>query len=127
MKSIDGLSIYEAQNKIKEYLHELYVSKPSVPKIKSNTPTTEEMKTYSDSLLEYEKALEDYVFKDNLYRNESSRLYTLLEDKIKEDSGVNDIPEQYRSNVYSYAWEQGHSSGYGEVYHYLCDLVSIFN
>ena len=126
MKNIDDLTVYEAENEIREYLTDLYVTKPFAPKLKSNTPTTEEMEIYSDSVLEYEKALEDYKFKNDFYKAESSRLYILLEDKIKEDSGFNNIPEQYRNKVYSYAYSQGHSSGYGDVFNYLCDLVEIF-
>ena len=127
MKNLDGLNIYEAQDKIREYLSSLFVSKPSVPKLKSNSPSQEEMKIYSEALLSYEKDLEDYRYKNDFYREESSKLYALLIDKIKEDSGLNDIvPKQYRDKVYSYAYEQGHSSGYGEVYGYLVDLVNIF-
>ena len=126
MKTLEGLSVYEAEKEIREYLTDLYVTKPFVPKLKSNTPNSEEMKIYSDSLLEFEKALEQYKFKNDFYKIESSRLYALLEEKIKEDSGLNDIPKQYRDKVYSYAYELGHSSGYGEVYHYLCNLVNIF-
>lgn len=37
-----------------------------------------------------------------------------------------EIVELLSINVYSYAYELGHSSGYGEVYNYLLDLVDIF-
>ena len=127
MKNIDGLNIYEAQDKIREYLSSLFVSKPSVPKLKSNSPSQEEMKIYSEALLSYEKDLEDYRYKNDFYREERIRLYDLLEDKVKEESGLNDIvPEEYRAKVYSYAYQQGHGSGYSEVYNYLLDLVNIF-
>ena len=46
---------------------------------------------------------------------------------IKEMSGLNEIPEQYRDKVYSKAYEYGHSSGLSEVYNTLVDLVEIFN
>lgn len=127
MKNIEGLSIYEAEKQIKEYLSPLFVSKPVQPKLKSQTPTEEELKVYKTQIREYEVALDKYKTEDAFYRKEGSRLFDLLEEKIKEDSGLNDIPEQYRNKVYSYAWEQGHSSGFGEVYNYLCSLVNIFN
>jgi hypothetical protein len=126
MKTLDGLTIYEAQDEIRKYLSPLYASKPKHPLLLGNKPTAEEMKIYSEALLVYEKELQEYETKDDFYRTESGRLWSLLEDKVKEDSGLNDIPEQYRSKVYSYAYELGHSSGYGEVYNYLCNLVNIF-
>jgi hypothetical protein len=127
MKNIDGLSIYEAESKIREYLRELYVSKPKEPLLKSLKPTEEEVSNFLAEKEKYKTDLEDYKTKDEFYRKESSRLYSLLEYKIKEDSGLNNIPEQYRDKVYSYAYQQGHGSGYGEVYNYLLDLVEIFD
>ena len=46
---------------------------------------------------------------------------------IREKSGLNDIPEDKRSKVYSLAWDRGHSSGYAEVYNELVSLVDLFN
>jgi hypothetical protein len=127
MENIDGLSIYKAQDAIREYLKPLYVSKPKEPLLKSLKPTEEEVSNFLAEKEKYKTDLEDYKTKDEFYRKESSRLYSLLEYKIKEDSGLNNIPEQYRDKVYSYAYQQGHGSGYGEVYNYLLDLVEIFD
>lgn len=126
MKNIDGLTIYEAQDKIREHLHEIWADKPRQPILISNKPTKENIDNYTSKVEKYNLDLAEYKTKNDFYRTESSRLWNLLEAKIKEDSGLNDIPEQYRSKVYSYAYELGHSSGYGEVYGYLCDLVNIF-
>lgn len=127
MKNIDGLSIYEAESKIREYLRELYVSKPKEPSLKSLKPTEEDMTLFLSEKEKYKIDLEEYKIKNTFYGDESMRLYSLLKEKIKDDSGLNSIPEQYRDKVYSYAYEQGHGSGYGEVYHYLCNLVEIFD
>lgn len=127
MKDLEGLDVYKAQEKIREHLNPLYVSKPTVPRLKSNVPSQEEMETYLNARVAYEKELEEYGFNNDSYKQESSRLWNLLEEKIKEDSGLNDIPEQYRNKVYSYAYREGHSSGMGEVYNYLIELVEIFN
>ncbi len=127
MKNIDGLSIYEAESKIREYLRELYVSKPKEPSLKSLKPTEEDMTLFLSEKEKYKIDLEEYKIKNTFYGDESMRLYPLLEEKIKDDSGLNSIPEQYRDKVYSYAYEQGRGSGYGEVYHYLCNLVEIFD
>ena len=127
MKNIDGLSIYEAESKIREYLRELYVSKPKEPSLKSLKPTQEDMTLFLSEKEKYKIDLEEYKIKNTFYGDESMKLYSLLEEKIKDDSGLNSIPEQYRDKVYSYAYEQGHGSGYGEVYNYLLDLVEIFD
>lgn len=126
MKNIEGLSVYEAEKQIREYLHDLFVSKPREPLLVNNKPTKEDIDIYTTLVEQYSLDLAEFKTKDELHKSESSRLWKLLEDLIKEDSGLNNIPEQYRDKVYSYAWEQGHSSGYGEVYHYLCNLVNIF-
>ena len=127
MKNIDGLSIYEAESKIREYLRELYVSKPKEPSLKSLKPTEEDMTLFLSEKERYKIDLEEYKIKNTFYGDESMKLYSLLEEKIKDDSGLNYIPEQYRDKVYSYAYQQGHGSGYGEVYNYLLGLVEIFD
>ena len=127
MKNIDGLSIYEAESKIREYLRELYVSKPKEPSLKSLKPTEEDMTLFLSEKEKYKIDLEEYKIKNTFYGDESMKLYSLLEEKIKDDSGLNSIPEQYRDKVYSYAYQQGHGSGYGEVYNYLLGLVEIFD
>jgi hypothetical protein len=127
MKNLDGLNIYEAENEIMEYLSPLFTRKPFAPKLKSNSPSAEEIKVYSEAVKTYEEDLSTYRNKNDFYREESNRLYALLKGKVKEDSGLNSIvPEQYRDNVYSYAYQQGHGSGYSEVYTYLLELVNIF-
>jgi hypothetical protein len=45
---------------------------------------------------------------------------------LKEESGLFTIPKKYQQKVWSKAWEYGHSNGYPEVYHYLRDLLEIF-
>lgn len=127
IKNLDGLTIYEAEKQIREYLRELYVNKPREPLLINNKPTKKDIDNYSKEVEQYTLDLAEYKTKKELYTTESNRLWNLLEDKIKEDSGLNEIPEQYRVKVYSYAYQQGHSSGYGEVYGCLIELVEIFN
>lgn len=46
-----------------------------------------------------------------------------IREYIDKESGLNDIPEKYRDKVRSYAWERGHSGGYGEYYNVLCGIL----
>ncbi len=126
MKSIEELSVYQAEKQIMEYLDPLYPKLPKKPILLSRTPTQDNIEKYTKGVEQYELELNEYRIKNSVFKEESARLYSLLVEKVKEDSGLNDIPEQYRDKVYSYAYEQGHGSGYSEVYHYLHNLVEIF-
>jgi hypothetical protein len=127
MKNLENLSVYEAERQIREYLDTLYVNKPKEPLLITNKPTKEEIEDYAKKVEQYHLDSAEYKDKNDLYKIESRRLWDLLEEMLKEDSGLNNIPEQYRDKVYYYAYRQGHGSGYSEVYTYLCELVEIFN
>jgi hypothetical protein len=127
MKNIDGLSVFKAETQIREYLSTLYVTKPKKPLLVTTTPTAELVEEYKVALQNYETAFKEYQIKMIFMGDEQKRLFTLLRNLIKEESGLNTIvPAKYRDKVFSYAYEQGHSSGYLEVYHYLCNLADIF-
>lgn len=49
-----------------------------------------------------------------------------MEYKTKCNELLKEIPSRYRDKVFDYAYREGHSSGYSEVYNYLLDLVEIF-
>lgn len=124
MKTIEGLSVYEAEREIREYLEDIWMSSPKKPKLKSTTPTKEELDEYSEEMKKYEEEKVKFETLRASYNEESQRLYDELVHKIKEDSGLFDIPQEYQDNVYWYAYQLGHSSGYGEVYGYLMDIVN---
>lgn len=50
------------------------------------------------------------------------------EKRYKEEchKALEQIPSKYREKVLNYAYEQGHSSGWSEVYNYVLDLIDIF-
>ena len=88
----------------------------------------------TEQVLEYARKLEEYSTKNEEYKELLTKVSThnqavekLAEDYIIEESGLNNIPSQYRSKVLHYAYDQSHSSGYYEVYQTLCNLVDIFN
>ena len=88
-----------------------------------------EAKHYSLDLEKYEDELElgSYDIAKKEYQSMDFEISNLIEDFIKEESGLNDIPKQYRSKVYDIAYNNGHSSGYINIYQHLVDLVDIFN
>jgi len=57
-----------------------------------------------------------------------SVISNIIEEFIKDVSGFNKtVPDDKKSKVYSKAWEDGHSSGYYEVYLCLLSLVELFD
>ena len=113
--------------KCEEYIRSL-VTYPDSPR-RPSRPT----KDNSETLTVYLKEIKGYEINKGIYDREweeaqaESEFYTLiLAEYMKELSGLNDIPEQYRNKVYCYAWSEYHSNGLSEIYNHLLDLVDIF-
>ena len=120
-------SIYTTVNSLADFKTVQHTSTPCKPRLKTTTPTDAEIETYSTDLAMYNKNIENYKENEKLCTLESSNRTTAIEDFIKEEAGLNTIPEQYRSKVYSHAYDAGRSDGFDEVYQKLIDLVDIFN
>ena len=82
---------------------------------------------YSSTLGQYEKDLLTYQNAKEEYQKEINELNELLVEYIKEESGLKNIPEKHQSKVWQYAYDQGHSNGYGEEAKILDELIDIFN
>ncbi len=125
IQDLEKFNVYEAI----EYVRKLepdYISRPSKPFLKINA-TSSEVKQYAVELENYELSLVEYTANKQIRDKEVRQLYDVLENYIKEESGFYEyIPKDKQDKVWSYAWQQGHSSGYSEVYNYLLDLVELF-
>ena len=120
-------SVYNIFEKLDNYKSNLdYPRKPKFPKLLSTSPSIQEIESYKQDMSSYEIDLEKYVQDKIVYDNISNTIVSLKEEIIREESGLNKIPEQYRDKVYDVAYRSGHSSGYLEVYNKLVDLVEIF-
>lgn len=89
-------------------------------------PTSEQAFEYAEQVKIYENQKNDWKIYMQNHKILVNQMNSELELYIREVAGLNLIPEQYRQNVWSRAWCDGHSSGYYEVYIKLCDLVNIF-
>jgi len=89
--------------------------------------TADEATRYSIDLKDYEREMEIYNAEKKEIIAHNNKVDKLIEDWVKEDTGLNDIPAQYRDKVYSLAYSHGHSGGHREIRNYLIDLVNIFN
>ena len=103
-----------------------YPSKPSKPNLKHGHSSIE-AKQYVSDLEVWEKNISEYDKKVSEFRERSSLVNEVIEDFIKDEAGLNLIPETSRGKVWSKAWSDGHSNGYYEVYGVLCSLVDLFN
>ena len=115
---------------VMEKQQEVHVDKPvSKPTMARMTGKNEKEKAEKllQELAEYEK-LEKRIKKQRAKRSEIGKGWgAIAEAYIKKKSGLDTIPEKYRAKVWAKAWDYGHANGYGEVYHYLTDLIEIFN
>ena len=128
IKDLQGMSIKEAE----EFCDSKRPAAPTYPGLKprlakENSDNIKMVKEHLQNLEKYEedkKAYNAAVEKNAPVNDEINEVFL---EYLKEKSGLNTIPKQYRDKVYSYAYQQGHSSGYGEVSSYLIELVDIFN
>lgn len=103
-----------------------YPSKPSKPNLKHGHSSVE-AKQYVSDLEAWEKGMVEYNKQKSEYQERSSLVNEVIEDFIKDEAGLDTVPETSRGKVWSKAWSDGHSNGYSEVYGVLCSLVDLFN
>jgi hypothetical protein len=99
---------------------------PVKPRMTTQQPSLGEVQIYSGLLEIYDKAYAEYSKELADVKERTLNIYCTLVDYIREESGLNNIPEQYRSKVYNKAYSDGHAEGYYSVYQHLCNLVEIF-
>jgi hypothetical protein len=97
-------------------------SKPIMPK----NPKAEQAFEFAKLLKEWEEEMEAYDIVLDGYNEHRNKIDALIVELIKEQAGIEVVPEQYRDKVYAKAWEYGHSYGFYEVWLKLSSLVEIF-
>ncbi len=106
-----GTSVYDTI----KYAHTQmmqYGNQPKKPRLNSTTPTAAESKEYQEKLTAYETDLAKYKKTKSEADKHNGDIINQIQEFIKEESGLNTIPEQYRSKVYSIAYDSKHSDGY---------------
>jgi hypothetical protein len=101
------------------------IQKPNKP-IKPVDFSSDSFRKYANDLETYETKLEEYQSNFTLGQIHNMKVDARILDFIKIESGLNNVPEQYREKLFRKAWSDGHSSGYYEVYQQMCELVEIF-
>ena len=59
------------------------------------------------------------------YRKDLDRLYEEFQRDVEKELKFDHLPTPIKESIHGYAWERGHSSGYGEVLNYCIDLAGI--
>ena len=100
--------------------------RPSKPLLNKNHDS-QQIKIYAAQMEEYEKDMVQYNEYLEIYKRECGEIALLIEELIKDEAGLDSVPEKSRDKVYSKAWSDGHSSGFYSVYQELVELVDLFN
>ena len=99
------------------------VSKP----ILKDTNNVEQLMSHVEALKQYDIEKAEYEVELTAYNKVKYAINDVIEEFIKDESGLYTIPPQYQDKVWSKAWSDGHSDGYYYVYNHLIELVDIFN
>ena len=102
-----------------------YPEKPKKPVLDRNH-NAEQANVYAMLMLSYENAFVEFEKARMEHLNHKGEIEHEIKARITHESGLSDIPMQYRTKVWTVAWDAGHSDGYYEVYQWLCRFVEIF-
>jgi len=127
--TIENLEEFGEVYKAIEWAQKQYGEYPKAPKrpVLQSKHTSEEAKNYVVLLEQYEKDDTEYKTQKDLWTTNKRKVNDVIEQFIKNQAGLDTVPEQYREKISAKAYADGHSNGYYEVFQHLCSLVDIFN
>ena len=102
-----------------------YPEKPKKPVLLTGA-TSDDMRKYADAFDEFQIKFAEFEAERIDYYKRQAEIEHEIKSLITYESGLRNIPMQYRTKVWNVAWEEGHSAGYHKVYQWLCRLVEIF-
>ena len=102
-----------------------YPKRPNKPNLPTKHSSIEAAQ-YAIDLQVWEKSKQEYDEVLNLWKSSENEIADVIVEFIKDEAGLETVPKQYRDKLYSKAHEDGHSSGYYEVYLKLSSLIEIF-
>lgn len=118
-------SVYEAVKEAQSFYGE-FPTKPNPPQTLSRNHDAKDLEEYTVAFKKYEADYKDWAKKSDEYRVNYQKINEAIEEYIKWAAGLHQVPEKYRVKLWTKAWEDGHSSGYSEVFGCLASLVYIF-
>lgn len=124
MKTIQEIYDGNLDQSIRAFLAQVTFPEHPGPVRKPISSASTEWAEYAKELAAYEEQMLHYRHE----RGEAQRMLYGLEESLRlfliELSGWQGNPKA--DNAWSYAWQEGHSSGYYEVYLILCNLYDYF-
>lgn len=125
--TLQGLSAHDAIDFIRAAYPAEVVKTHKRPRLLERDHTANDAIEYAKDLSKYEHAKDLYDSQEKERDTEINRLNDLLENYLKEQSGLTRLPQATQARVWGYAWDKGHAYGYTEVWSYLNDLVDLFD
>lgn len=106
-----------------KYVNKLpYPARFSKPRLKTNTPTKEELDEYTKAVEAYPSLMEAYNSQMKAYNDEAGRLMDMFWKDAYEELGIpENHPKLGKMNYYAY--DKGHSGGVSEMF---CALSTIW-
>ena len=102
-----------------------YPQRPSKPSLASKH-TADDVKIYLAKLSIWEEKMVEHDEQMIVYKNAKGKIIDTIVEFIKDEAGFDFVPDKYKEKVYEYAYSEGHSYGYYEVFLKLNSLVYIF-
>ena len=103
-----------------------YPERPTKPTLPKNPTSTDYIKM-GELMRQYETDFAEYKEKYNDVASYNSNIDLLIANFIRAESGLDKLPlsETVKNKIYDKAWEDGHSSGFIQVYYELVELVDM--
>jgi hypothetical protein len=126
--TLERLKEFDDHNEAIQWAQEQMPEFPDAPKRPrlALAHTSKEAELYAVELQQFEASQQNYKAARNAVQSLSNAIDAVICEFIKQDCGLESVPEQYREKLWNKAWEDGHSSGYYEVHNKLLGLVEIF-
>lgn len=127
--TLEELRSFDSVYKAIEYANNLCCDIPTKPKhpILDKNYTVEMVNQYALDLDNYDSLMKYYETQKKVYNIRVCNNNDTVIEFIKENAGIDIVPEKYREKLYSKAYDNGHGNGMHEVYLELCSLVDIFS
>lgn len=103
-----------------------YLTKPSRPRMPSNSPSREEMKEYEGKLDAYGEEYAAWEKNQKARQEDGARLIALFYTRLAEDLGY-DPDDAFAQKLVAKAYEDGHAYGMSEVYTQMSNLIELWD
>ncbi len=125
LQEISGMKSVSNAIEWATYKYGEYPKRPIKPMLKKDASSNEVFE-YGEQLKNWELGLVIYKEQVETYNVNKNEIDSIIKEFIMDVAGISIVPQQYRNKVYSKAYDNGHSSGFYEIYLELNSLIEIF-